>query len=91
MRKRKDEARANSPSELFPAWEALDKELQRRSAGGQIVLVGEAVLTKNVPDITDSLRQSVYASGVPRPRRSIRAIGNGDRRIKSGESSEIKL
>jgi hypothetical protein len=33
-----------------------------------VVLVGEAVLTKNVPDITDSLRKAVYASGVRQPR-----------------------
>lgn len=48
---------------------SLDKELQRRSQGGQIVLVGEAVLTKNVPDITDSLKKAVFASGVPEPKR----------------------
>lgn len=46
---------------------SLDKALQRRGAGGQVVLVGEAVLTKNVPDITDSLKAAVYASGVPHP------------------------
>jgi hypothetical protein len=49
---------------------SLDKELQRRSANGQVVLVGEAVLTKNVPDITDSLRAAVFASGVPLPKRA---------------------
>ncbi|WP_062769783.1 TrbI F-type domain-containing protein [Sphingopyxis terrae] len=48
---------------------SLDKELQRRSANGQVVLVGEAVLTKNVPDITDSLKKAVFASGVPEPKR----------------------
>lgn len=48
---------------------SLDKELQRRSANGQVVLVGEAVLTKNVPDITDSLKKAVFASGVPVPKR----------------------
>lgn len=48
---------------------SLDKELQRRSQSGQIVLVGEAVLTKNVPDITDSLKKAVFASGVPEPKR----------------------
>src|SRR3546814_14988798 len=31
---------------------SLDDELQRRGSSGQIVLVGEAVLTKNVPDLT---------------------------------------
>lgn len=49
---------------------SLDKELQRRSAGGQVVLVGEAVLTKNVPDITDSLKKAVFAAGVPVPKRA---------------------
>jgi len=65
---------ASSPaqveSEMRAFMASLDKELQRRSAGGQIVLVGEAVLTKNVPDITDGLRNAVYASGVPRPRQA---------------------
>ncbi|AOH87255.1 hypothetical protein AWL63_24180 (plasmid) [Sphingomonas panacis] len=49
---------------------SLDKELQRRSADGQVVLVGEAVLTRNVPDITDSLKKAVFASGVPVPKRA---------------------
>lgn len=48
---------------------SLDKELQRRSESGQVVLVGEAVLTKNVPDITDSLKKAVFAAGVPEPKR----------------------
>lgn len=49
---------------------ALDKEVQRRSDRGEIVMVGEAVLTKNVPDITDSIKKAVYASGVPYPRQA---------------------
>lgn len=49
---------------------SLDKELQRRSSSGQVVLVGEAVLTKNVPDITDSLKTAVFAAGVPIPKRA---------------------
>ena len=49
---------------------SLDKELQRRSASGQVVLVGEAVLTKNVPDITDNLKKAVFAAGVPIPKRA---------------------
>ena len=49
---------------------ALDKEVQRRSDKGEIIMVGEAVLTKNVPDITDSIKKAVYASGVPYPRRA---------------------
>ena len=56
-------------AEMQAFMSSLDKELQRRSAGGQIVLVGEAVLTKNVPDITDSLKMAVFASGVPEPKR----------------------
>ena len=46
----------------------LDQELQRRSAKGQVVLVGEAVLTKNVPDITADIKKAVYASGIQFPR-----------------------
>jgi len=56
-------------AEMAAFMSSLDKELQRRSAGGQVVLVGEAVLTKNVPDITDSLKKAVFASGVPEPKR----------------------
>ncbi|WP_336952437.1 type-F conjugative transfer system protein TrbI [Sphingobium aromaticivastans] len=47
---------------------SLDRELQRRSQKGEIVMVGEAVLSKTVPDITESIRQAVYASGIARPR-----------------------
>lgn len=69
------QARSASPpaqveAEMRKFMASLDQELQNRSAHGQIVLVGEAVLTKNVPDITESLRQAVYASGVPRPRQA---------------------
>lgn len=69
------QARSASPpaqveAEMRNFMASLDKELQRRSAGGQIVLVGEAVLTKNVPDITESLKNAVYASGVARPRQA---------------------
>ncbi|WP_176599144.1 type-F conjugative transfer system protein TrbI [Sphingobium sp. 15-1] len=49
---------------------ALDRELQRRSQKGEIVMVGEAVLSKNVPDITESLKKAVYASGIARPRQA---------------------
>jgi hypothetical protein len=56
-------------AEMQAFMSSLDKELQRRSQHGQIVLVGEAVLTKNVPDITDSLKKAVFASGVPEPKR----------------------
>lgn len=57
-------------SEMRTFLASLDKELQRRSAKGQVVLVGEAVLTKNVPDITDSLKAAVYAAGVPQPKQA---------------------
>jgi len=46
---------------------SLDTELQRRGADGQVVLVGEAVLSKSVPDITPDILTAVYASGVKRP------------------------
>jgi hypothetical protein len=69
------QARSASPpaqveAEMRAFMSSLDHELQRRSASGQVVLVGEAVLTKNVPDITDSLRKAVYASGVRQPRQA---------------------
>lgn len=49
---------------------SLDKELQRRSGKGEVVLVGEAVLSKNVDDITDSVKKAVFDSGVPMPKRA---------------------
>ena len=49
---------------------SLDAELQRRSAAGQVILVGEAVLSKGVPDITPDVVKAVYASGVQRPQPS---------------------
>lgn len=69
------QARSASPpaqveAEMRKFMASLDRELERRSSGGQIVLVGEAVLTKNVPDITDKLKEAVYASGVARPRQA---------------------
>jgi hypothetical protein len=48
---------------------SLDKELARRSAHGDVILVGEAVLSKNVDDITETVKKAVYASGVPIPKR----------------------
>lgn len=68
------QARSASPpgqveAEMRAFMSSLDHELQRRGAGGQVVLVGEAVLTKNVPDITESLKKAVFASGVPEPKR----------------------
>lgn len=69
------QARSASPpdqveAEMRTFLASITRELQRRSAGGQVVLVGEAVLTRNVPDITDSLRAAVYASGVPHPKQA---------------------
>lgn len=69
------QARSASPpaqveAEMRTFMASLDKELQRRSAGGQVVLVGEAVLTRNVPDITEKLKAAVYASGISRPRQA---------------------
>ena len=69
------QARSASPpaqveAEMRAFMSSLDHELQRRSASGPVVLVGEAVLTKNVHDITDSLRKAVYASGVHPPRQA---------------------
>ena len=45
---------------------AIEDELKRVGASGTTVLVGEAVLSKNVPDITDQVRKDVYAK-VPLP------------------------
>lgn len=39
----------------------VQKNLEHRGASGQIVLVGEAVLAGNVPDITAEVRREVYA------------------------------
>lgn len=38
----------------------VQKNLEHRGASGQIVLVGEAVLAGNVPDITAEVRREVY-------------------------------
>lgn len=69
------QARSASPpaqveAEMRKFMEALDSELAQRARKGEVVLVGEAVLTKNVPDITDNLRDAVYASGITRPRQA---------------------
>lgn len=45
---------------------ALGSELKRRGEDGTTVLVGEAVLSSNVPDITDQVSKSIYAK-VPMP------------------------
>lgn len=69
------QARSASPPERVEAetrrfMGALEQELQRRSGNGQIVMVGEAVLSRNVPDITLSLKKAVYGSGIAFPRRA---------------------
>ncbi|AMK26062.1 MULTISPECIES: TrbI F-type domain-containing protein [Sphingobium] len=69
------QARSASPPERVEAemrqfMGALEQELQRRSGNGQIVMVGEAVLSRNVPDITESLKKAVYGSGIAFPRRA---------------------
>lgn len=46
---------------------SVDAEVQRHGANGEIVMVGEAVLTKGVPDITADVAKAVYASGVKTP------------------------
>lgn len=46
---------------------SVDAEVQRRGAEGQIVMVGEAVLNKDVPDITAEVAKAVYASGLKVP------------------------
>jgi hypothetical protein len=46
----------------------IQKNLEQRGAKGQIVLVGEAVLAGDVPDITAALRREVYAKvRMPQP------------------------
>lgn len=46
----------------------VQKNLERRGAAGQIVLVGEAVLAGNVPDITADVRREVYTKvKMPQP------------------------
>ncbi|MET0373471.1 MAG: TrbI F-type domain-containing protein [Rhizorhabdus sp.] len=58
-------AQVEAQMKLFMA--SLDTELQRRGAKGQVVLVGEAVLSKSVPDITGDVMKAVYAAGVRVP------------------------
>lgn len=46
----------------------IQKNLEARGAKGQVVLVGEAVLAGDVPDITAALRREVYAKvRMPQP------------------------
>jgi hypothetical protein len=39
----------------------IQRNLEKRGAAGQLVLVGEAVVAGNVPDITADVRREVYA------------------------------
>ena len=63
---------ATPPEQVTAETRAFMAEIQRnlevRGASGQIVLVGEAVLAGNVPDITASLRKEVYTKvRMPQP------------------------
>jgi len=63
---------ATPPEQVTEETRAFMAEIQRnleaRGASGQIVLVGEAVLAGNVPDITASLRKEVYTKvRMPQP------------------------
>jgi len=46
----------------------IERNLKTRGRSGQIVLVGEAVLAGEVPDITAELRREIYAKvRMPQP------------------------
>lgn len=65
------EARSQSPPDVVTAetkafMGAVQRNLEARGARGQVVLVGEAVLAGNVPDVTMAVRREVYAK-VPSP------------------------
>lgn len=67
------QARSASPPEqveheMRAFMASLDGRMAERAAKGETVLVAEAVLTRNVPDITDEVRRAVYASGIAMPR-----------------------
>jgi len=67
------QARSATPPEQVTAetrafMAEIQRNLEARGAKGQIVLVGEAVLAGNVPDITASLRKEVYTKvRMPQP------------------------
>jgi hypothetical protein len=82
------QARSDTPPERVQAemrrfMASLDGELQRRGKAGEVVLVGEAVLSKNVADITADVAKAVYANGVPRPR-----AGSGALRGQVGQAGQ---
>lgn len=65
------QARSNTPPEIVTRqtqafMAALGEELKARGADGTTVMVGEAVLSQNVPDITSEVRNAIYAK-VPPP------------------------
>lgn len=65
------QARSPSPPDVVTAetkafMGAVQRNLEARGARGQVVLVGEAVLAGNVPDVTMAVRREVYAK-VPSP------------------------
>ena len=65
------QARSNTPPEIVTQqtqafMAALGEELKARGADGTTVMVGEAVLSQNVPDITADVRNAIYAK-VPPP------------------------
>ena len=67
------QARSATPPEQVTAetrafMAEIQRNLEARGQRGQIVLVGEAVLAGNVPDITASLRKEVYTKvRMPQP------------------------
>ena len=67
------QARSATPPEQVTAetrafMAEIQRSLEARGQRGQIVLVGEAVLAGNVPDITASLRKEVYTKvRLPQP------------------------
>lgn len=67
------QARSASPPEqvereMRAFMASLDDQMAKRAARGETVLVAEAVLTRNVPDVTDEVRRAVYTSGIAIPR-----------------------
>ncbi|RIA46274.1 type F conjugative transfer system protein TrbI [Hephaestia caeni] len=67
------QARSASPPEqvereMRAFMASLDDQMAKRAERGETVLVAEAVLTRNVPDVTDEVRRAVYTSGIAIPR-----------------------
>ena len=65
------QARSNTPPEVVAQqtqtfMTTLGDVLKARGADGTTVMVGEAVLSQNVPDITEDVRRAIYAK-VPPP------------------------